>query len=65
VKIEILPRAEEDILRQFRYYLVERDAPLVALGFREAVVKSLQRLRAHPRIGSMVGVRYMVFVAGR
>jgi plasmid stabilization system protein ParE len=54
VKIEILPRAEQDILRQFRYYLVERDAPLVALEFREAVIKSLQPLKAYPRIGPLV-----------
>ena len=28
VKIEFLPRAEADIIRQFRYYLVEQEAPM-------------------------------------
>jgi len=37
VKIEIYPRAQADIIRQFRYYLVDQDAPAVAFRFREAV----------------------------
>jgi hypothetical protein len=36
VKIEVFPRAEADIIRQFRYYLVDRDTPSVAYRFREA-----------------------------
>ena len=42
------------MIRQFRYYLVEKDAPRTAVRFREAVVESLKRLQALPRIGSVV-----------
>ena len=54
MKIEIYPRAEADIIRQFRYYLVDRDAPLTAVRFREAVIVSVKQLHPHPRIGSIV-----------
>jgi toxin ParE1/3/4 len=54
VKIEILPRAEDDIIRQFRYYLVEQDAPRTAVRFREAVRASLHQLQEQPRIGSVI-----------
>ncbi len=62
VKVELLPRAEADIIRQFRYYLVDQDAPLTAGRFREAVIDSINRLKARPRIGSrfrgsIVGLR--------
>lgn len=53
MKIEIFPRAEADIIRQFRYYLVE-DAPVTAVRFREAVTESIKQLKPHPRIGSVV-----------
>ena len=51
--IEIFPRATADIIRQFRYYLVEQDAPMTAVRFREAVFESIERLKAQPRIGSV------------
>jgi plasmid stabilization system protein ParE len=54
VRIEILPRAGDDIIRQFRFYLVEQDEPATALRFREAVVESIEQLRPHPRIGAPV-----------
>ena len=50
MKIEIFPRAKADIIRQFRYYLVDQDAPLIALRFREAVIESLEQLKPHPRV---------------
>lgn len=53
MKIEIFPRAEADIIRQFRYFLVEQDAPVTAFRFREAVIESLEQLKQHPRIGSL------------
>lgn len=43
MRIEIYPRAEADITRQFRYYLVEQESPAVAFRFREAVQASIQR----------------------
>jgi len=45
--------AEADIIRQFRYYLVDQDTPVIALRFREAVIESISQLKAHPRIGSL------------
>jgi len=53
VKVELFPRAEADIIRQFRYYLVDQDTPLIAVRFREAVIESISQLKAHPRIGSL------------
>ncbi len=47
MKVEIFPRAETDIIRQFRYYLVHEAAPAVAFRFREAVIQSVEQ-----RIGS-------------
>jgi plasmid stabilization system protein ParE len=53
VKVELFPRAEADIIRQFRYYLVDQGSPLVAVRFREAVIESINHLKPHPRIGSL------------
>ena len=54
MKIEILPRAKDDIIRQFEYYVVEHDAPRVAIRFREAVKETLSRLNVRPRIGAQL-----------
>jgi len=54
VRLEFQNRAEDDIIRQFRYFLVDQDAPAVAIRFREAVMTSVQQLRAHPLIGTVV-----------
>ena len=54
MKIEIYPLAEDDIIRQFRYYLVVQDAPDVAFRFREAVIGSIKQLESHPLIGVLV-----------
>ena len=54
MKIEILPRAKDDIIRQFEYYVVEHDAPRVAIRFREAVKETLNRLNVRPRIGAQL-----------
>lgn len=54
MKVEVLPRAEEDIVRQFRYYLVEQDALVAAVRFREAVAESMKLLKKQPRIGPTI-----------
>lgn len=51
--VELFPRAEADIIRQFRYYLVDQNAPLIAIRFREALMESIRQIRPHPRIGSL------------
>jgi toxin ParE1/3/4 len=46
--------AHDDLIRQFRYYLVNRNLPEIAFRFRDAVRSTAESLRAHP----LVGVRY-------
>jgi len=48
VKQVIRPRAQDDILRQFRWYLVEQDAPDAAFRFMEAVEASVEQLLSMP-----------------
>jgi len=45
----ILPAARDDILRQFRYYLVEQDKPKVAERFLSAVRRAMVRSDAAGR----------------
>jgi len=52
VKAVIRPRAQDDILRQFRWYLVEQDAPDAAFRFVEAVEASVEQLVRMPNIGA-------------
>jgi len=52
VKEVIRPRAQDDILRQFRWYLVEQDAPDAASRFLEAVEASVERLLSMPYSGA-------------
>lgn len=53
MKVEIYPRPEADIIRHFRYYLVDEDAPTVAFRFREAVIESIEQLKPYPHMGTM------------
>ena len=48
----IRPRAHDDIIRQFRWYLVEKDAPDAAFRFLEAVKKSVGQLIQTPGMGA-------------
>jgi toxin ParE1/3/4 len=51
VKHVIRPNAKDDILRQFRYYLLE-DALDAATRFLDAVDESIEALRQMPDIGA-------------
>ena len=53
MRIEIHPRAKADIIRQFRYYLVDQDASAVAFRFRDAVNESVEQIKPHPHIGAL------------
>ena len=53
MRIDLFPRAEADIIRQFRYYLVDQVAPTAALRFREAVIESIERIKRYPHIGAV------------
>ncbi len=46
--------ASDDVVRQFRYYLVDQNLPEVAERFRDAIRHTIESLRQHP----LVGARY-------
>jgi toxin ParE1/3/4 len=48
----IRPRARDDIIRQFRWYLVEQDAPDAAFRFVDAVEASVEQLLSMPGVGA-------------
>ena len=43
--------ASDDVVRQFRYYLVNLNLPEVAFRFRVSVQRTVQSLRYHPFVG--------------
>ena len=51
MKVSYRQSASDDVVRQFRYYLVTLDLPEVAVRFRDAVRRSVESLREHPRVG--------------
>jgi len=48
VTVSYRQAASDDVVRQFRYYLVTMNVPEVAIFFREAVRNAVQSLRQHP-----------------
>jgi toxin ParE1/3/4 len=52
MKTVIHAAAREDILRQYRWYLLEKDLPATALRFLDAVEKALGDLQRNPGLGS-------------
>ena len=52
MKFVIQPAAREDILRQYRYYLVEKDAEETAERFLVAAREAVQQIVRNPGIGS-------------
>jgi len=51
VKVLYRQTANDDIVRQFRYYLLTADAPEIAVRFREAVKHTIQSLAQSPHVG--------------
>jgi plasmid stabilization system protein ParE len=51
VKVLYRQTASDDIVHQFRYYLLTAEAPEIALRFREAVTRTIQSLRQNPHVG--------------
>ncbi len=43
--------AVDDVVRQFRFYLLVADAPRIAVRFRIAVRKTIESLSQHPLVG--------------
>ena len=52
MKVFVSSSAREDILRQFRYYLLEKDALAVAQRFLDAVESTLGKLSLMPDMGA-------------
>ena len=51
MKVLYRQTASDDIVRQFRYYLLTADAPEVAVPFREALKRTIQSLAQNPHVG--------------
>jgi plasmid stabilization system protein ParE len=51
VKVLYRQATSNDIVRQFRYYLLSADAPEIAIRFREAVKRTIQSLSQNPHVG--------------
>jgi len=51
VKVLYRQAASDDVVRQFRYYLVTLNLPEVAVRFRTAVRQTVQSLQQHPLVG--------------
>ena len=49
MKVLYRQTASDDIVRQFRYYLVTAEASEIALRFREAVRRTIQSLGQNPQ----------------
>jgi plasmid stabilization system protein ParE len=52
VKVVYRQAASDDVVRQFRYYLIDQNLPEVAVHFRDAVRHTIESLRQHPLIGA-------------
>ncbi len=52
MKVSYREAARDDVIRQFRYYLVAQDLPRVAIRFREAVKATIHLLQVRPLIGA-------------
>ena len=51
MKVAYRQAASDDVARQFRYYLVTRNVPEVAIRFRDAIRLTVQSLRQNPFLG--------------
>jgi toxin ParE1/3/4 len=51
VRVSYRQAASDDVVRQFRYYLVTLNLPEVAVRFRDSVRGTVQWLRNHPLVG--------------
>lgn len=55
MKVSYRQTARDDVVRQFRYYLVTLNLPEVAIRFRDSVRLTIQALRRHPFVGPRIG----------
>lgn len=52
MNLVIRPRARDDIIRQFRWYLVQQDAADAGYRFLDALEESVQQLLHMPNMGA-------------
>ncbi len=52
MKVYVRSAAREDILRQYRYYLIEKDAALAAERFLDAVEAAIDAVSRTPGMGA-------------
>lgn len=50
MKVTYRKASQDDVTRQFRYYLVDQNLPEVAIRFRAAVKKTVKALSRQPKI---------------
>ena len=51
MKVSYRQAACDDVVRQFRYYLVTLNLPGIAVRFQDAVRRTVESLREHPFVG--------------
>jgi plasmid stabilization system protein ParE len=52
VKVFYRQTASDDVVRQFRYYLVDENLPEVAVRFSDAIRHTVELLCQHPLVGA-------------
>ncbi len=52
MKVVYRQAASDDVVRQFRYYLVDQNVPEIATRFTEALQRTIEKLREHPLVGA-------------
>ncbi len=57
MKVTYREAARDDVIRQYRYYLVSLDLPRVALRFREAVRQTAKAISQQPRLAPLYPLR--------
>ena len=57
MKVVYRQAADDDVVRQFRYYLVAHDLPGGALRFRDGVRASVELLLERPHLGPRYALR--------
>lgn len=57
MKVTYREAARDDLIRQFRYYLLEQNVPEVAIRFREAVKKTVTLISQQPAIAPPCSLR--------
>ncbi|MGA8539356.1 MAG: type II toxin-antitoxin system RelE/ParE family toxin [Terriglobales bacterium] len=53
MKVRYRQSASDDVVRQFRYYLIDQNLPEVADRFLDAIRHTIESLREHPLVGPL------------